>query len=346
MSAQVVKRVGMQTTENLTGKEKAAILLVSLGVEAAAQVLKNLSREDVDEITTRISVLGDIPPQVKQSVLEEFHQMARAQQDVSMGGTGYVRQVLERALGGEESRKIMNRFQQEERPFEALKGVDPRQLINFIRHEQPQTIALILSYLDADQAAMVLNALPSDLQSEVAGRIATMEQTAPEVISQIEAVLEKQVSSLSQQNLRVVGGVKAVAEVLNLVDRATEKNILESIEKQSSELAQEVKKLMFVFEDIVLVDDRSMQKVAKEIDTKELSLALKAASEEVKSKFFKSISERAAEMIKEEMEFMGPVRLKDVEEAQQRIVGVVRRLEEEGEIIITGRGRGEGEVIV
>jgi len=335
--------------EDLNGIQKAAAFLISMGPKYASDVMKYLTEREIAALTVEISQMSKVSSELKKDILKEFVVRSSELKEMAIGGADFAKEVLKEALGEEQSETLFSKLGTNVRqtaPFEILKHMNIAQLIAFIKKEQPQTIALILSYLDSEQGSVVLASLPPDIQANVIMRIATIDQTTPEIITQIESVLQKQMSSMSDQGLKDVGGVKAVAEMLNRVDRSTEKNILESLEKQNAELADEIKKLMFVFEDIILVEDRSMQQVLKEVDTKEIAVALKAASEEVKNKVFNNMSKRAAEMIQEEMEFMGPVRLKDVEESQQRIVAVVRRLEEEGAIIISGRGGGGDEIIV
>ena len=332
---------------SLPGAKKAAIVMVALGAEASSQVFKNLDEADVEKLSTEIARLDYITPEIREGVLEEFHTLAMAHQYISQGGIDYARQVLEQALGPRKAKEILEKIQQSIRTtgFNLLEKVDPKQLVNYIQKEHPQTIALLLAHMEPATAAPIISALPQELQVDVATRIATMESISPETLDQVEEVLVSQVKSLFGGDVSEIGGVKAVAEMLNSVDRGAEKNILGNLERENPELATEIKNLMFVFEDVMLLDDRSMQRVLKEIDTKELSMALKGASEPLQGKFFRNMSSRAADMIKEDMEFMGPIRLKDVEEVQQRVVDVIRRLEEDGEIIISGRG-GDDDIVV
>jgi flagellar motor switch protein FliG len=333
--------------ESVPGPKKAAIVMVALGTAASSEIFKNLAEQDVEMLTTEIARLDNISHEIREAVLEEFHNLALAQQFISQGGIDYAREILEKALGPRKAKEILDKVQQSIRTtgFNLLENVDPKQLVNFIQKEHPQTIALLLAHMEPGNAAPIISALPQELQVDVATRIATMESISPDTLDQVEEVLVGQVKSLFGGDVSEIGGVKAVAEMLNSCDRGAEKNILGNLERENPELATEIKNLMFVFEDVLLLDDRSMQRVLKEIDTKELSMALKGASEELQEKFFRNMSSRASEMIKEEMEYMGPIRLKDVEEVQQRIVDVIRRLEEDGEIIISGRG-GEEEIVV
>jgi flagellar motor switch protein FliG len=337
----------LDAIKNIPGPKKAAIVMVALGSDASSQILKNLEEPEIERLSTEIARLDNVTPEIREAVLEEFHNIAIAQQYVSQGGIEYAREILEQALGPRKANEILEKVQQTIRTtgFNLLENVDPKQLVNFIQKEHPQTIALLLAHMEPGNAAAIVSALPQELQVDVATRIATMESISPDTLDQVEEVLVGQVKSLFGGDVSEIGGVKAVAEMLNSVDRGTEKNILGNLERENPELATEIKSLMFVFEDVLLIDDRSMQRVLKEIDTKELAMALKGASEELQTKFFRNMSSRAAEMIKEDMEYMGPVRLKDVEEVQQRIVDVIRRLEEDGEIVISGRG-GDEEIVV
>ncbi len=338
---------GLAPWGKMTGATKAAVMMVTLGADACAQIFKSLEEDDIEILTAEIARLEGITPEMRERVLEEFHQMAVAQKFILQGGVDYAKQALEAAVGPRRAREILEKVQSTIRHtgFSLLKDVEPQQLVNFIQKEHPQTVALLLAHMDSEQAAPILSALPQELQVDVTTRLATMQSVSPEVLEQVEEVLSQQMKSLFGGNVSEVGGVKFVAEMLNQVDRGAEKNILGNLERENPELATEIKNLMFVFEDIGLLDDRGIQRVLKEIDTKELGLALKGASENVSEKFFKNMSSRAAEMMKEDMQFMGPVKLKDVEAAQQRIVDVVRRLEDDGEIVISGRG-GDDEVVV
>ena len=331
----------------LTKRQKAAILLVAIGPEAVAKLFKHMRDEDVEALTLDVARLGKVTPEQRRQTIMEFHDMCLAQDVMSEGGIEQARKALESAFGIDRANEVINRVVQalQVLPFDFVKKTDPSQLLSFIQDEHPQTIALILAHLNPNQAAAVLSGLPQELRAEVARRIAIMDRTPPEVIREIERVLERKLSSaVITQGFTAVGGVKSLVEVLNWVDRTTEKTILENLTDTSPDLADEVKKLMFVFEDIILLDDGSIQKVLREVDSKELALALKGVGDEVQNRIFRNMSDRASTMLKEDMEFMGPVRLRNVEEAQQRIVGVIRRLEEAGDIIVA-RGGGD-EVIV
>ncbi|OIU72230.1 flagellar motor switch protein FliG [Rossellomorea aquimaris] len=331
--------------KDLTGKQKAAILLISLGPDVSATVYKHLSEEEIEKLTLEISGVRKVETEAKEDILEEFHNIAIAQDYISQGGIGYAKTVLEKALGADQAAAIINRLTSslQVKPFDFARKADPAQILNFIQNEHPQTIALILSYLDPQQSGQILSELPQDVQADIARRIAIMDGTSPEVISEVEAILERKLSATVTQDYTQTGGVEAVVEVLNGVDRSTEKTILDALEIQDPELAEEIKKRMFVFEDIVTLDGRSIQRVIRDCDNEDLLLSLKVSSDEVKEIVFKNMSNRMVETLKEEMEFMGPVRLRDVEEAQSRIVAIIRRLEEAGEIIIA---RGGGDDII
>lgn len=327
----------------MTGREKAAVLLVSLGAEASAEVFKHLRQEEIDELTLEIAGIGHITPERRSAVVEEFYETAVAQEYIAEGGLEYARTVLERALGSDRASEVMGRLSTsiQVSPFEFLRRTDAAQILNVIANEHPQTVALILAYLPPDTAAQVVSALPEELQAEVAMRIALMDRTAPEVIREIERVLERKLSAVINQDFTTAGGLRALVDLLNQVDRATERTILEALDEQNPELADEVRRMMFLFEDIVLLDDRSIQQVLREVDGKELGVALKGTSDEVKDKIFRNMSERAAAIVREDLEFMGPVRVKQVEEAQQKIVAVIRRLEEAGQVVIVRGGEDE-----
>ncbi len=326
----------------IPGRRKAAILLVILGPEKAAQVLKHLDEADVEMLTIEIANLGQISDEEKKAVLEEFHGLLQAREMLVSGGIEYAKQVLEKAFGPEKAMRIIERLVSnlQVRPFEFVKKADPLQLVNFLQSEHPQVIALVLSYLEPTMAAQVLGALPDELQIEVVKRIALLERTSPEIVKEIERTLERKLSGIVSQQFSKVGGVDTAAEIMNNIDRQTERSIMEKLSQESPELAEEIRRRMFVFEDILKLDDRSIQLVLREVDTRDLALALKGASDEVKEKIMKNMSKRAAQILKDELEFMGPVRVKDVEDAQQKIINVIRRLEEAGEIVIA-RGGGE-----
>lgn len=329
----------------MSGKQKAAILLISLGPDVASSVYKHLSEEEIEKLTLEISNVRKVESEAKEDVLDEFHQIAIAQDYISQGGIGYAKTVLEKALGEQQALAIINRLTSslQVRPFDFARKADAAQILNFIQNEHPQTIALILSYLDPEKAGQILSELPQNVQMDIAKRIAVMDRTSPEVISEVESILERKLSTTVTQDYTQTGGIEAVVDVLNGVDRSTEKTILDALSIEDPELAEEIKKRMFVFEDIVTLDNRSIQRVIRECDNEDLLLALKISSEEVKEIIYRNMSTRMVETIKEEMEFMGPVRLRDVEESQSKIVGIIRRLEDAGEIIVA---RGGGDDII
>jgi len=333
-------------TQELTGKQKAAIILITLGTELSANVLKAMREDEIEDLTMEIANLRRVAPEVKDRVQEEFYQLSMAQDYIAAGGIEYAREMLEKALGSGKAQDILNKLTAslQIRPFDFARKTEPGQLLNFLQNEHPQTIALVMSYLAPEQAGVLLSALPAIQQVEVAKRIATMDRTSPEVLKEVESVLEKKLSSFVMQDFTLAGGIETAVAILNRVDRGTEKTIMEALEEESPELADEIKKRMFVFEDLVMLDDRSIQRVLRDVDMKDLALALKTASAEVSGLIFKNMSKRASEMLKEDINMMGPVRLRDVEEAQQKIVNVVRQLEDSGEIIIA-RG-GEDEIVV
>ncbi|ABW19024.1 flagellar motor switch protein FliG [Alkaliphilus oremlandii] len=330
----------------ITGREKAAILLISLGPEYSAQIFKHLNNEEIEELTLEIANMRKVSPEEKDKVLDEFYEICIAQEYISEGGINYAKDVLEKALGSQKAMDIINKLTAslQVKPFDFARKADPSQLLNFIQNEHPQTIALILAYLSSSQSAQILSALPQVKQAEVAQRIATMDRTSPEVIREVELVLERKLSSLVNQDYTSAGGIQSIVDILNSVDRGTEKNIMDTLEIQDIELVEEIRKRMFVFEDIMGLDSTSIQRFIRETDNKELAVALKGATKEVADVIYANMSKRMAEMIKEDMDFMGPVRLRDVEEAQQNIVNIIRRLEDAGEIIIS-RGGGD-EIIV
>ncbi len=328
------------------GKRKAAILMVALGRDSAAEIYKYLTETEVEDITMELANIGKVDSEIVDNVYQDFYEVGVAQQYINMGGVEYARSILEEALGSSRAEEVVAKLSTflQVSPFDFIRRTDPKAISNFIVNEHPQTIALVMAYLNSEQASTLLQALEPEKQAEVARRLATLDHTSPDVIREIERVMEKNLAAILSQEFSSAGGVSALVEVLNRVDRATEKAILESLADRDPELAEQIKNLMFVFEDIVHLDDRSIQQVLREVDTKELSLALKGINEEVAQKIYRNMSKRAASMLQEEMEFMGPVRLRDVESSQQRIVNIIRQLEDQGDIIIA-RG-GEEELIV
>jgi len=332
---------------SLTGVQKAAILFITLGPEASAGIIKKLPESEIQKITYEIANISAVKSDQKQDILQEFMEMNKAKDYLTEGGIDYAKNLLAKALGNQRAMEILDKVTeatQQFRPFAIARKADSQQLLNIINNEHPQTIALILCYLQPDKAGQILSSLPEDTQSEVAYRIATMSNTSPMVVKEIEKVLDDKLSSVVKSDMKMIGGVPTIVEILNQVDRTTEKNITEGLEKEDAELAEKVKESMFVFEDIITLDDVSIQRVLREVDTKELALALKGSSEDVANAIFRNQSKRASAALKEDIEFLGPVRLMDVEKAQQRIVSVIRRLDEAGEIVLS-RG-GEDAIIM
>ncbi len=332
---------------DIPGIRKAAIFLVSLGSQEAATIMRRLDREMVEDVGREIASLEGVALEDREKVVAEFYNLVMAKAYVDRGGLGYARKLLEASLGRDEASRLIQQIEHQvhQQPFSFLQKTESENLLTFIQDEHPQTIAMILAHLPPSKSSEILVGLAASKQMEVVGRIANMEQTSPEVIKEVERGLEHRLSGIVGARLAKVGGVEHVAEMLNLADRSTEKSILEALEAEDPDLVEQIRRLMFVFEDILLVNDKGIQAVLKEIDNEDLALALKTASDELKDKIFKNMSERAQQLIGEDMEYMGPVRLSDVEGAQQKIVDVVRRLEDAGEIIIAGRG-GEKELVV
>ncbi len=331
--------------QHFSNRQKAAALLLQLGPAEAANVLKHLSDEDVDLLTLEIAGLGKIENNEIDEVLEEAFQTMYAREIASRGGVNYAKELLEKAFGVERAQEILTRLSSslQVRPFEIARKADARQLLNFLQNEHPQTIALVLAHLKPEQAGAIISELSPAIQSDVSFRLATMDRTSPDVIREVESVLERKLSTIVSQDFTEVGGVQTLAQILSRSGRAVEKSVLEALDEKDPELAENVRKLMFTFDDIVNLDDRSIQVVLREVDSKDLGIALKGSSEEVKERILKNLSQRAAQMLKEELEYMGPVRLKQVEEAQSKIVAIIRRLEEAGTIVVS-RG-GEDEIV-
>ena len=336
----------MPKEEKLSGKKKAAILLLSLGPELSSRILKQFTEQEIEAVTMEIANLSRVDKELRDEVLNEFMLIGQAQRFMLEGGVDYARELLEKTVGRHKAVEIIKRLKEQVKvkPFTFVRHTDPKQLVNMISREHPQTIAMILSYLDSQQAAMVLSDLPGEVRADIARRVALMERTSPEILKEVERVLRDKLSTVFQQDFTQSGGLETVVDILNRVDRGTEKLILEDLEKEDAELADEIRQRMFIFEDIITLDDASIQRVVREVESKDLARALKGASEEVKDRIFRNISKRAAEMLQEDLEFMGPVRLREVEEAQQRIVAIIRRLDESGEIIIS-RG-GEDAIVI
>jgi flagellar motor switch protein FliG len=331
----------------IDGITKAAVLLLAVGPESASSVLKSLPPEAVEEVTRELAALGRVPPELHRAVVEEFYSITVASHAMNEGNLDYAKQILQNSLDPKAAERMLGQIQTQvqKTPFSFLQRAESENLMTFIQDEHPQTIALILCHLQHHKASEILGGLPMQKQLEVIKRVANMEQTNPEVIREVERGLESRLSSMLMQNMEKAGGVPTVAEILNLADRSTEKAILEGLEAEDPDLVEQIRRLMFVFEDIRMVNDKGIQAVLKEVDNSELALALKTASEELKKKIFGNMSERAAALIGEDMQYMGPVKVSDVEAAQQRVVDIVRRLEESGDVVIEGRG-GEGELLV
>ncbi|MPW24792.1 flagellar motor switch protein FliG [Alkalibaculum sp. M08DMB] len=334
----------MQT--KLKGVSKAAILLIALGPETSSQVLKLLPDNLIQKITYEIANIDYVEPYDRDRVIEDFIDMASAREFLMDGGLDYAKNLLNKALGTHRAKEVIDvltQIQQRERPFAIARKADPLQLTNLLLSEHPQTIALIMCYMQPDKAALVLSQFPVELQAEIAERIGTINRTSPAVIKRIESIMDNKFSNLIENDTETVGGVKALVEILNSVDRSTERNILSDLEETQPELAEIIKANLFIFEDVVNLDKNSIQRILREVSNEDLVLALKGASEEVGSVVYGNMSKRAAEMLKEDIQFMGPVRLSTVEEAQHRIVGIIRRLDEAGEIVI---GRGDQDSVI
>ncbi|AWZ48195.1 flagellar motor switch protein FliG [Clostridiaceae bacterium 14S0207] len=337
----------MAKKEELSGVQKAAILFITLGPEASAEIIKKLPEREIQKITFEIANINSVKSEERQEILNEFIEMNKAKDYLVEGGIEYARTLLSKALGSQRASEILDKVTeatQQFRPFSIARKADAHQLLNVISNEHPQTIALVLCYLQPDKAAQIMSALSEELQAEVAYRIATMNNTSPIMVKEIEKVLDSKLSSVIKTESTNLGGIPPLVDILNQVDRTTEKNITEGLEREDVELAEKVKESMFVFEDIINLDDVSIQRILREVDNKELALALKGCSEDVQEIIFRNQSKRAGATLKEDIQFLGPVRLMDVEKSQQKIVSIIRRLDEAGEIIMA-RG-GEDAIIV
>ena len=333
--------------EKLTGIQKSALLFITLGPEASANILKRLPESEIQKITYEIANISSVTSEQRHKILEEFLEMNKAKDYLVEGGIDYARELLSKALGPQRASEILSKIaeaSQINRPFAIARKADAQQLLNVINYEHPQTIALILCYLQADKAAQIISELPEEIQSEVALRIATMNTTSPAVIKEIEKVLDEKLSTIVRTETTTLGGIDTLVGILNQVDRTTEKHITESLEEEDYELAEKIKSSMFVFEDIITLDDVAIQRILSDVDNNELALALKGASEEVAEVIYRNQSKRAAASLKEDIEYLGPVRLTDVEKAQQQIVAIIRRLDDAQEIVIS-RG-GEDALII
>ncbi len=326
---------------DLSGKQKAAILLMSMDVDIASKVFKDLDMKEVEQIAVEITNLKDLPPSIVEDVIEEFYQLMTASTYMVEGGLDYAQVLLEKSYGLDKAREIIEKIRvlTTVRGFSILKKSDPQQLASFLSKEHPQTIALILSHLTPDQSAEVLNEFKEDLRGETIMRMATIGKVSPQLVSEIEHVVDQIAEATLSQNLAQAGGAQLVANILNKSNNAVAKAMLESIEEKDYNMALEIKRMMFLFEDIVLIDDKGIQRILRDVDKRDLALSLKVSEEKIRVKIFKNMSERAAAVVKEELEFMGPVKLKEVESAQMRIVDVIKKLEEQDEIAIGGRGK-------
>ena len=330
---------------DLTSKEKAAILLISLGKEYSAALYQHLSEEEISDMTLSITTTRRVEPEVREQIIDEFYEMCLAQKFITEGGIDYAREILEKAVGPERAEEMIRKLSSslQVRPFDFIRRVDSTQILNVIHNEHPQIIALVLSYIEPKQSAQIIASLPTDRQTEIISRISKMGSSSAEYVKEAERILERKITSMGYTDNIVVGGIDTIVDIVNSLDRASEKNILESLDVSDSELADEIRKRLFVFEDIAKLNNVTVQRVLREISNTDLAVALKMATEDVTKTIFGNISKRLQDMIKDDMEVMGPVRVRDVEEAQQRIVNVIRKLEEDGEIIIA---RGEGDDLI
>jgi flagellar motor switch protein FliG len=324
----------------LPGSKKAAILLMSLGTQEAAHLMRHLRHSEIEQITLEIANLRRIDREQQQEVLNEFYQMSRAEVEITEGGIDMARDMLERAFDSNRASEILRRLTTylQRRPFDVLRKADPNQIMSLILNEHPQTIAVMLAYMDPTQASLVLSGLPAEVQSDVARRIALMGRAAPEVIKEVEALLEAKLSNMAAEEVSGAGGINAIVPILNNTDRSSERQILERLEEFDPELADEIRNRMFVFENIIQIEDKSVQKVLRRVDNKTLAMALKGTAPEVSQKVMRNLSQKAAELLKDDIEVLGPVRIRDVEQAQREIVNIIRQLEDQGELVIS---RGE-----
>ncbi|MCL2662703.1 MAG: flagellar motor switch protein FliG [Oscillospiraceae bacterium] len=331
--------------DDMSPKEKAAILLISLGKEYSAELYKYLTDEEISDMTLSITTTRRVEPEVREQIINEFYEMCLTQKFITEGGIDYARDILEKAIGADKAEEMIRKLSSslQVRPFDFIRRVDSNQILNVIHNEHPQTIALVLSYIEPRQSAQIIASLPSEKQTEIISRISNMGSTSPEYVKEAERILERKITSMGFTENIIVGGIDTIVEIINSLDRSSEKNILESLDVNDSELADEIRKRLFVFEDIAKLNNVTVQRVLREINNADLAVALKMAGEDVTKVIFGNISKRLQDMIKDDMEVMGPVRVRDVEEAQQRIVNVIRKLEDEGEIIVA---RGEGDDLI
>jgi len=334
----------MAINPKVKGVRKIAVVLMAMGAETSSRLLKQFFNEDeIEKITFEISQMANVSESVRHQIMKEFLELAEAQKFMLNGGIKYARELLDKTVGPQRAKEILNRLMEVNKkiPFAALRKVDPKRLVSLISDEHPQTVALILGYLDPTQASVVMAALPDDMKADIAKRIALLEQVSPEVVDEVEKILERKLSNIYSSDYKKAGGITALVDILNRVDRTTERYILNELENQDSDLVEEIRQRLIVFEDIISLDDVSIQRILKDVDYKDLALALKAANDAVAKRIYNNLSQRIREMIKAEIEFMGPVRVKEVEEAQQKIVKILRNLEEAGEIVMARGGEGE-----
>ena len=334
----------MKSKDN--GIKKAAILLIALGPETSSQILKLLPDYLIQKVTYEIANINYVEPRDRDKVIEDFLDMASAREYLLDGGIDYAKNLLTKAIGTQRAKEVMDvldQIKQSEKPFAIARKADPQQLTNLLLNEHPQIIALIMCYMQPEKSALILSQMPFEMQTDIAERLGTINRTSPAVIKRIEKIMEEKFSSIIESDIETVGGVKTLVEILNSVDRSTERNIISNLEETQPELAETIKSSLFIFEDIINLDKGSIQRTLREVSNEDLALALKGASEQVASSIFVNMSKRAADLLKEDIQFMGPVRLSTVEEAQHRIVGVIRKLEEAGEIVI---GRGDQDAVI
>jgi flagellar motor switch protein FliG len=336
----------MPAAEKLTGREKAAILLIALGKDYSSKVFRHLKDEEIEQLTLDITNVRRVDSETKEEIISEFYEECLTQNYISEGGIDYARELLEQSIGSARALELISRLTSslQVRPFDFARKTDPNQILNFISSEHPQTIALILSYLEPSTSAAILSKLPNEKQTQVVVRISTMDRTSPEYVREVERILDRKLSSMGMDDFTMVGGIQSIVDILNAADRGTERRVLEELEVDNSDLVDEIRRKMFVFEDVIRLDKRAIQRVLKDVENADLTVALKNATEELRNLIFENMSKRLADMIKEDMEYMGPVRVRDVEDAQQKIVNVIRKLQDAGEIVIS-RG-SEDELVV
>ncbi|MDR0952183.1 MAG: flagellar motor switch protein FliG [Oscillospiraceae bacterium] len=329
----------------LTGRDKAAILLITLGKDYSAQLYKHLTEEEISQMTISISTTRRVTPEVKEQIVDEFYEICLAQKFITEGGIDYARDILEQAVGKEKATALISKLSTsiQARPFDFIRHADSANILSLIHNEHPQTIALVMSYISARQAADVLTAFPQDKQTEIIARIGKMGDTAPEFVQEAERILERKVSSMGYSDRIAVGGIDTIVGIVNSLDRGSEKRLLEELEIKDPDFTEEIRRHLFVFEDIAKLNNQAVQRILRDVDNNDLAIALKLATDDVSKIIFSNVSKRLADMIKDDMEVMGPVRVKDIEDAQQRIVAVIRKLDDDHEIVIS---RGEGDDMI